>query len=62
MIGIGVEIGVWRIEQEQTTMRVKLYKEGRLLYDEVDAKLYTMAELEEKIFKLSKEVSDGLRT
>lgn len=61
MMGLGVEVGVWRIEQEQESLVVRLYKEGRLVYNEADTKLYTMSELEEKIFELSREVSNGIR-
>lgn len=61
MMGLGVGIGVWRIEQDQESLVVRLYKEGRLVYNEADTKLYTMAELEEKIFELSREVSNGIR-
>jgi len=62
MIGIGVEVGIWRLEQDHDTRELRLYKGGKIVYTGSSEKLYSMQELEELIFKLSREVENGIRT
>ena len=54
-IGVGVEVGTWRLEQNHETKELTLYKSGKKVYNGEGEKIYSLSELEEQIFILSKE-------